>query len=69
MSEEWFDVAYINFGEAILHGRIVDGWDENRVRKEREVRVILSAEQKRAIEDMNTKHQLEMQRLLRGFAA
>jgi NADH dehydrogenase FAD-containing subunit len=69
MSEEWFDVAYINFDEAILHGRMTDGMDEFHVRKEREVRVVLNDAQKRLIEDMNTRHQMQMQRLLRSFAA
>lgn len=59
MSEDWFEVAYINFDEAILHGNTAD----------RSVRVVLSDEQKRAVENLNERHRDEMQRLLRGMAA
>lgn len=68
MPEEYFDIAYINFDEAILHGRITDGRDEFGCRKEKIVRKPLSDDQKRQIEDMNFKHQNEMQALLRSFA-
>ena len=67
MPEEWLDVAYINFGKAILHGRITDGYDEYRVRKEREIDQVLSDEQKEALYDLNTKHDRETQKLLRSF--
>lgn len=63
MSNEWFDIAYINHDEAILHGQIADE------RGEREVRVSLTKEQVRAVEDLNFKHQMEMNKLLRGWAA
>ena len=67
MPEEWFDVAYINFDEAILHGRARDGRDEFGVNRERDVRVTLTDAQKRQIEDMNSDHQMAMQKLLRSF--
>lgn len=60
MSEDWFDIAYINFDEAILWGRRADQTD---------VRIVLSDEQKRTVEDMNERHRAEMQKLLREFAA
>lgn len=63
MPEEWFDVAYINFDEAILHGRMRDDTAEHRVL--RNVRVTLNEEQKRSIEDLNSRHQHEMNKLLR----
>ena len=69
MPEDYFEVAYINFDEAILHGRARGEIDASGVRKEREVRIVLSAEQKRAIEDMNSRHQREMQKLLREMAS
>lgn len=68
MESEWFDIAYINFDEAILHGRIDEGEDEERVRRERTIRVVLNEDQKRAVEDLNFKHEREMKKLLRGFA-
>lgn len=69
MSEEWFDVAYINFDEAILHGRMTEGMDEFRVWRERDVRQVLTDDQKRSIEEMNMTHQSAMQKLLRSFVA
>lgn len=67
MSEEWLEIAYINFGKAILHGRVTEGIDEFRVRKEREVEQVLTDEQKRAVEALNTKHEIAMSKLLRSF--
>jgi hypothetical protein len=67
MAEEWFEVAYINFGKAILHGRATAGRDDFGVRQEREVEIVLTDEQKRQIEDMNTDHHIAMQKLLRSF--
>lgn len=57
MSEDWFEVAYVNFDEAILHGHTAD----------RSVRVILTDEQKNAVVAMNERHRSEEQKLLRGF--
>ena len=69
MSEEWFEVAYINFDEAILWGRMTAGQDEEGVRQECEVRIELSADQRRQIEGMQGRHHAEMQKLLRAMAA
>lgn len=59
MSEDWFDVAYIHPNEAILHGR---------AKGDHDVRMVLGDGQKIAIEDMNERHQREMQALLRSMA-
>jgi SNF2 family DNA or RNA helicase len=68
MSDEWFEVAYINFDEAILHGQKRGVLDEYGVRSEERVRVVLTDEQKRAVEDLNERHRDEMNALLRGMA-
>lgn len=68
MPEEYFDVAYINFDEAILHGRIRLGRDENFVAQEKQVRLTLTDEQKKQIEDLNFEHEMAMTKLLSGFA-
>lgn len=57
MPEDWYDIAYINFDEAILYGN------------QSEVRQTLTPEQRRMIEDMNSNHEANMQKLLRGFAS
>jgi len=67
MPEEYFDVAYINFDKAILHGRITVGLDEHRVRQERYVEQVLSEEQKRQIEDLNSAHREQLDKLLASF--
>lgn len=59
MPEDWYDIAYINNDEAILHGRRAN---------QSLVRGVLTDPQKRAIEDLNHHHQCEMQALLRGYA-
>lgn len=69
MSEDWYDLAYINFDEVILHGRRKSGVDEFGVSIERDVRVVLSSEQWEAVERLSSRHQTEMQNLLRGMAA
>lgn len=67
MPEEWLELAYINFGKIILHGRVTDGIDENRVRKEREIEQVLTSEQKAKVEGLQSRHELAMQSLLRSF--
>lgn len=69
MPEEWFEVAYINFDKAILHGRVMGERDENLYRKETMIEQVLTEEQKRAIEDLNFEHDRAMQRLLRSFVS
>ena len=61
MESEWFDIAYINFDEAILHGQI------RTEAGEREVRHVLSREEKEMVVDMNERHRAEMKKLLKGF--
>ena len=61
MSEDYFDLAYINHGqEVILHGRRAD---------QSEVRQALDDAQKREVEALSGRHEAEMQKLLRGFAS
>lgn len=69
MESEWFDVAYINYDEAILHGRVNAGRGADGVNIEHDVRVVLTDEQKRDIEALNFKHQCERKALLRTMAA
>lgn len=63
MSNEWFEIAWINFTKAILHGQIVDG------EVEREIEIVLTDEQREQVYGLNAKHEAEMSRLLRSFAA
>ncbi|WP_397604998.1 hypothetical protein [Sphingorhabdus sp.] len=67
MPEEYFDVAYINFDKAILHGRIRGGLDANRCVIEAMIEQVLTEEQKREIEDLNFEHQVAMNKLLSRF--
>ena len=74
MPEEWFEVAYINFDKAILHGRVLElvksdhpALNRAYVRTERMIEQVLTDEQKRQIEDLNEKHRDEMQKLLKEF--
>ena len=75
MPEEWFEVAYINFDKAVLHGRVMEEMAEKHgtfirgVKRERYVEQVLTDEQKRQIEDMNEDHQEAMQKLLRSFVS
>lgn len=59
MSEDWFDVVFINGEKAILHGNRAD---------QTQVEIVLTEIQVGAIEALDHKHRREMQRLLRGFA-
>lgn len=73
MPEEWFEVAYINFDKAILHGRvrvpmlISNGEYFHNTHGPQEIEQVLTDEQKNAIADLNEKHQDEMQKLLKSF--
>jgi len=74
MPEEWFEVAYINFDKAILHGRVMEmvrpeepALNRAFFRKERMIEQVLTEEEKNAIADLNVKHQDEMQELLKSF--
>lgn len=67
MPEEYFDVAYINFNKAILHGRASFGRDKFGVRIEREIEQVLTDEQHDLLVELNTKYAQEMERLLSSF--
>ncbi len=73
MPEEWFEVAYINYDKAILHGRvrvpvlISNGQYFHNTHEPRDIEQVLTDEQKNAIVDMNERHQDEMQALLKSF--
>lgn len=69
MPEEWFEVAYINFDKAILHGRIRVGFVGYDRPTEKMVEQVLTSEQKRQIEDLNFEHDQAMQKLLRSFVS
>lgn len=59
MPEEWFDVVSLFWNdEAILEGRKTSG---------EIVRKYLSQDQRNLINDLQTKHDDEMQKLLKGF--
>lgn len=64
MPEEYFDVAYINFDKAILHGRLAGGRDQFGCRTNVYVEQVLTDEQRADISDLEAKHQLEMSRFL-----
>lgn len=73
MPEEWFEVAYINFDKAILHGRVMEETTEKYgtfirgVNRERYIEQVLTDDQKREIEDLNFAHDQKMQSLLKSF--
>ena len=67
MPEEYFNIAYINFDKAILHGRIMAGRDEHGCRKEVMIEQVLTVEQKRQVEDLQSKQDNALQRLLASF--
>jgi hypothetical protein len=59
MPEEWFDVVRLFWNdETILEGRKVGG---------ETVKIYLSHHQQNLINDLQTKHDDEMQKLLKGF--
>lgn len=66
MPEEWFDVAYINFDKAIMHGRVMFT-NEEGFRQERYIEQVLTPSQKGALESLQSAHDLETQRLLKSF--
>jgi hypothetical protein len=59
MIDEYYEIAFINQNEAILHGKRADGSD---------VRTNLTITQQEAVSALDAKHQREMQALLRGYA-
>lgn len=67
MPEEWFEIAYINFNKAILHGRAMAGEDEFGCRIERSIEQELTPEQRTQVENLSSKHDRQMQALLSSF--
>jgi uncharacterized protein (DUF433 family) len=61
MTNEWLELAWINYVKAILHGQIVV---DNR---EIEVEQVLTEEQREAVYNLTERHSREMARLLRSF--
>lgn len=59
MSEDWFEVAFINLDKVILHGRRKDGV---------EVEIVLTDEQKKQLGDLRERQMEAEQDLLRSFA-
>lgn len=57
MSDVWYEIAWINFHDAILHGQ----------KHQDEVRIDLSKEQIERVQDLNERHRAEMQELLGSF--
>lgn len=63
MNNEWFDIAWINFTKAILHGQLVnDAGGEVQIE-----RVLTDAERER-VYDLNERHKRELDTLLREIA-
>ena len=60
MTNEWLELAWINFVKAILHGQVVV---DNR---EIEIEQVLTEEQREAVYRLTEKHEREMARLLRS---
>lgn len=74
MPEEWFEVAYINYDKAILHGRVMamvpyehPALNRAFTRMPQDIEQVLTDEQKDAIVELNEKHRDEMQVLLKSF--
>ena len=63
MTNEWLELAWINFVKAILHGQVVV---DNR---EIEIEQVLTEEQREAVYRLTSKHEYEMARLLRSFVS
>lgn len=62
MSNEWFELAWINFTKAILHGQYV-GEDGSSM----EIEQVLSDDQREAVYALNERHDDELKALLRSF--
>lgn len=63
MSSEWFDIAWINFTKALLHGQYID---DNGA--EITVERVLNDEQTERVYALNEKHDRERTELLRELA-
>lgn len=61
MSNEWLEIAWINYVKAILHGQIVVN------NREITIEQVLTEEQRETVYRLTEKHEREMARLLRSF--
>lgn len=62
MSNEWFELAWINFTKAILHGQYVPA-NGSKVQIEQ----VLTDEQRERVYALTDKHNAEIKTLLRSF--
>ena len=62
MSNEWFELAWINFTKAILHGQYVDA-DGSAI----EIEQVLTDDQREKVYALNEKWDSELKSLLRSF--
>lgn len=62
MSNEWFELAWINFTKAILHGQYIS--DSGR---EVQLEQVLTDEQREKVYALNETHDAELRALLRSF--
>ncbi len=67
MPEEYFDLAYINFDKAILHGRITAGRDAEGCHTEAYIEQVLTDNQREKVGRLGARHSDEMQKLLSSF--
>lgn len=63
MNNEWFEIAWINFTKAILHGQCID--DEGR---EVQIERVLTDAERERVYTLNEKQQAEMHNLLLELA-
>ena len=59
MTDEWYEIAWINYTKAILHGCIGEG---------NEIEKVLSDAERERVYQLTEKHEAEMKRLLRELA-
>jgi hypothetical protein len=62
MSAEWFELAWINFTKAILHGQYIAA--NGAATK---IEQVLTEEQREQVYKLNDRHADELERLLRSF--
>ena len=62
MSNEWFELAWINFTKAILHGQYI-GANGSEVQLEQ----VLTDDQRERVYALNERHDDELKALLRSF--
>ncbi len=61
MSNEWLELAWINFTKAIMHGQYLDDGVERTVEQ------VLTDDQREKVYALNERHEAEMYALLRSF--